>query len=165
MRDADERAWLRSARLAEDAEKAALLAAALHEAAADPRGSSRGRSASNGGTEMSILAGDAIDVLARPRRAPAGGRRRRVVFHFATRMHVPPERRAAFDAAVDCARRRSGPLFHFWLEPPDVSGMDGLERGPRCQARRRRGDEGTGRLRPARVRTVTWVDRAGPSAA
>ena len=67
---------------------------------------------------MSILAGDAIDVLPGvAARLPAG--EPRVVFHFATRMHVPPERRAAFDAAID-ALGADGPLFHVWLEPPNA---------------------------------------------
>ena len=53
---------------------------------------------------MSILAGDAIDVLpGLAARLPAG--EPRVVFHFATRMHVPPERRVAFDAAIDALGR------------------------------------------------------------
>jgi hypothetical protein len=62
-----------------------------------------------------ILAGDGIDVCPQlagqlPRGEP------RVVFHAATRMHLPVERRAAFDQAID-ALGAGGPLYHVWLEP------------------------------------------------
>lgn len=40
----------------------------------------------------------------------------RLVFHAATRMHVPEARRAAFDAAID-AIGEHGPLYHAWQEP------------------------------------------------
>jgi hypothetical protein len=117
VRDPDERAWLRALVWPEDAEKAELLGAALEDAAADPAGVEWSDvQRRDGGT--SILAGDAIDVLPPlAARLPAG--EPRVVFHFATRMHVPPERRAAFDAAI-AAVGDGGPLFHFWLEPPDA---------------------------------------------
>ena len=38
------------------------------------------------------------------------------MFHAATRMHVPVERRSAFDQAID-ALGADGPLYHVWLEP------------------------------------------------
>lgn len=43
----------------------------------------------------------------------------RVVFHAATRMHVPADRRTAFDRAIDSVGDH-GPLFHVWLEPDHV---------------------------------------------
>ncbi len=63
---------------------ARALSAALADAAADP---------------PAIRAGDAIDVLpCIGREMPAG--EPRVVFHSATRMHVPANRLDAFDAAI-----------------------------------------------------------------
>lgn len=118
-RDPDERAWLRALVWPEDADKAELLQAALDAAAADPPHVGwpvEWPDAQREHREMSILAGDAIDVLPElAARLPAGAPR--VVFHFAVRMHVPSERRAAFDAAID-ALGAGGPLFHVWLEPP-----------------------------------------------
>jgi hypothetical protein len=58
-----------------------------------------------------IKAGDAIEVC--PTLAselPSG--EPRVVFHAVTRLHVPPDRLAAFDAAI-ASLGRSGPLY--WL--------------------------------------------------
>jgi hypothetical protein len=99
-RDPSERLWLRALVWPEDQHKADLLAAALDVVAAEP---------------PTILAGDAADVCpALGRRLPPG--EPRVVFHAATRMHVPPARRAAFDAAID-AVGGGGPLYHAWLEP------------------------------------------------
>jgi hypothetical protein len=99
----DERRWLRALVWPENQHEAALLAAALEGVAADP---------------PAILAGDAIDVCpALGRSLPPG--EPRVVFHAATRMHVPAARRAAFDEAIDSVGR-DGPLYHAWLEPPDA---------------------------------------------
>jgi hypothetical protein len=62
-----------------------------------------------------VIAGDAIDVCpGLGRDLPPG--EPRVVFHAATRMHVPPSRRAAFDEAIDSVGE-SGPLYHVWQEP------------------------------------------------
>lgn len=98
--DPDERRWLRSLVWPEDGHKARLLSAALEITAADP---------------PEVIAGDAVDVCpALGRRLPAG--EPRVVFHAATRMHVPAERHVAFDAAID-AIGEHGPLFHVWQEP------------------------------------------------
>jgi len=98
--DPDERLWLRALVWPENQHQAALLAAALETTAADP---------------PPIVAGDAIDVCPRlGRDLPPG--EPRVVFHAATRMHVPPPRRAAFDAAIDDLGA-GGPLYHAWLEP------------------------------------------------
>jgi len=98
--DPDQRAWLRALIWPENSADAELLDAALTSLADDP---------------PRILAGDGIDVCPQlagqlPRGEP------RVVFHAATRMHVPVERRAAFDHAID-ALGADGPLYHVWLEP------------------------------------------------
>jgi hypothetical protein len=98
---AEERRWLRALVWPEHRTAAALLDAALTELAADP---------------PPLVAGDAIDVC--PKLAgelPPG--EPRVVFHAATRMHVPAERRTAFDDAIDSIGEE-GPLYHVWLEPP-----------------------------------------------
>jgi len=98
--DPDERRWLRALVWPENQDEAALLAAALEGVAADP---------------PAIVAGNAIDVCpALGRYLPPG--EPRVVFHAATRMHVPEARRAAFDEAIDSVGQ-GGPLFHAWLEP------------------------------------------------
>ncbi len=61
-----------------------LLARALALAVADP---------------PLIRAGDAVDVLPQvAAELPAG--QARLVFHTATRLHVAPDRRPAFDAAI-----------------------------------------------------------------
>ena len=98
--DAVERLWLRALVWPENQHAADLLMAALESVAAEP---------------PTIVAGDAISVcpgLGRslPRGEPC------VVFHAATRMHVPKEHRAAFDEAIDSIAD-GGPLFHAWLEP------------------------------------------------
>jgi hypothetical protein len=98
--DPRERLWLRALVWPENQHEASLLVAALHGVAADP---------------PRIIAGDAIDTCpALGRRLPAG--EPRVVFHAATRMHVPPRQRAAFDDAIDSIGQ-DGPLYHVWLEP------------------------------------------------
>lgn len=98
--DPDQRQWLRALVWPENLADAELLHAALTWAAVEPQ---------------QILAGDAIDVLPQLRaRLPTG--ETRVVFHAATRMHVPSQRRAAFDQAID-AIGDSGPLYHVWHEP------------------------------------------------
>jgi hypothetical protein len=101
--DAGDRRWLRALVWPEDLTEAVLLDAALDELAKDP---------------PTIIAGDAIDVCpALSRDLPAG--EPRVVFHAATRMHVPAERRPAFDGAID-SLGDDGPLYHAWLEPPSA---------------------------------------------
>lgn len=98
--DPRERLWLRALVWPENQHEAALLSAALEGVASDP---------------PTIVAGDAIDVCSvLSKRLPSG--EPRVVFHAATRMHVPIERRIAFDAAID-ALGRDGPLYHVWQEP------------------------------------------------
>jgi len=98
-----ERAWLRALVWPESFADAGLLDAALTSLAADP---------------PRLIAGDGIDVCPDlGRQLPSG--EPRVVFHAATRMHVPPDRRAAFDQAID-SMGEHGPLFHVWLEPGHV---------------------------------------------
>lgn len=101
--DARERLWLRALVWPENQREADLLTAALESVAKDP---------------PTIVAGDAIDMCPQlARQLPPG--EARVVFHAATRMHVPLERRAAFDQAID-AVGENGPLYHVWLEPPSA---------------------------------------------
>jgi hypothetical protein len=101
--DADERLWLRALVWPENQHAADLLIAALEGVAADP---------------PAIVAGDAITVCPQlGRDLPPG--EPRLVFHAATRMHVPRARRAAFDEAIDSVAD-GGPLFHAWLEPPQA---------------------------------------------
>jgi hypothetical protein len=85
----------------ENTADADLLQAALSETVAHP---------------VNLVAGDAVDVCPRLARTLPPGETR-VVFHAATRMHVPAFRRAAFDLAID-SLGRDGPLYHVWQEPP-----------------------------------------------
>lgn len=101
--DPAERLWLRALVWPENQPEADLLAAALASVAADP---------------PRIIAGDAVDVCAALGESLPPGEPR-VVFHSATRMHVPAQRRAAFDAAIDSIGN-GGPLFHGWQEPPSA---------------------------------------------
>ncbi len=93
------RAWLEALVWPENHRQRALLAAALDLAAADP---------------PQIRAGDVVDVL--PHLAdliPDG--EPRVVFHFATRLHVPADRLDAFDEAIaSCGR--TGPMWRLSIE-------------------------------------------------
>ena len=82
--DPEQRRWLEALVWPDNAREAELLAAALEVIAADP---------------PRVVAGDAVDVcpvLAEelPPTEP------RVVFTIATRMHIPRDRIAAFDAAI-----------------------------------------------------------------
>jgi hypothetical protein len=101
--DPGERLWLRALVWPENQHAADLLMAALESVAADP---------------PAIVAGDAISVCPELGRSLPSGEPR-LVFHAATRMHVPRARRAAFDAAID-SMASGGPLFHAWLEPPSA---------------------------------------------
>jgi hypothetical protein len=101
--DPSERLWLRALVWPENQHEADLLAAALESVAKEP---------------PTIVAGNAIDVCPRlAQHLPAG--EPRVVFHAATRMHVPIERRTAFDEAIDAVGEH-GPLYHVWQEPPSA---------------------------------------------
>jgi len=96
VRDPGARDWLEALVWPENHHQRTLLRRAMAEVAADP---------------PAIWAGDAVDVL--PRLAgelPPG--QTRVVFHAATRLHVPRDRRNAFDAAIR-SLGATGPLW--WL--------------------------------------------------
>jgi hypothetical protein len=103
--DPDDRQWLRALVWPENHDQRLLLTAALDLVAGDP---------------PPILRGDAIDVL--PGLAaslPVGAPR--VVYHSATRMHVPAERRGAFDASI-ASLGEHGPLW--WLSVEDAPDPD-----------------------------------------
>ncbi len=101
--DADRR-WLEALVWPENRAQALLLRRALDLAAAAP---------------VPTLHGDAVDLCPRWADAlPAGAPR--IVFHCATRMHVPRERRGLFDAAIAHAGR-AGDLYHVGIDG------DGLE--------------------------------------
>jgi hypothetical protein len=100
-----DRGWLEALVWPENHTQRSALAAALALVAADP---------------PAVLAGDAIDVLpalaaALPPDEP------RIVFHCATRMHVPAGRRAAFDAAIG-SLGATGPLWRLAIEGSPVIG-------------------------------------------
>lgn len=97
--DADQRRWLEALVWPENVHEQELLAAALDAIAADP---------------PAIVAGDAVDVLPTLELPPGEPR---VVFTAATRMHVPAERRPAFDEAIH-GLGQSGPLYWISLERP-----------------------------------------------
>jgi hypothetical protein len=95
-RDEDDRRWLEALVWPENRHEAALLHDALALVAADP---------------PRMLAGDATDVCpALAAELPPG--QPRVVFHAVTRLHVPADRLAAFDAALT-SLGETGPLY--WL--------------------------------------------------
>jgi hypothetical protein len=94
-----DRHWLEALVWPEDRDKAALLHDALTLAARVP---------------VEIMAGDAVDMCpAWSARIPAG--EPRIVFHCATRIHVPVDRRAAFDRAINDIGRH-GPLYRIAIE-------------------------------------------------
>ncbi|HEY2522443.1 MAG TPA: DUF2332 domain-containing protein [Streptosporangiaceae bacterium] len=98
--DPDAREWLEALVWPENHAQRELLGRALALAAADP---------------PPIRAGDAVDVLPQvATELPAG--QPRLVFHTATRLHVPRERRPAFNAAIE-AVGETGPLW--WLSAED----------------------------------------------
>jgi hypothetical protein len=97
--DAEARHWLEALVWPENRHQRDLLTAALALVATDP---------------PSVRRGDAIDLCPAiaaelPKGAP------RVVFHSATRMHVPGDRVAAFDRALD-SLGDSGPLYRLFVE-------------------------------------------------
>lgn len=102
--DAADRRWLEALVWPENREQAQLLHAALRVAAREP---------------VAILAGDAVDRCPEwGQRLPAGDAR--IVFHCATRMHVPPERRARFDEAID-GLGNDGPLYRIAIEGDGIT--------------------------------------------
>jgi hypothetical protein len=119
--DPGARAWLQALVWPENHRQRALLTTALELAAADP---------------PPILAGDVIDVLPGIAGTLAAGEPR-VVFHSATRMHVPAGRLAAFDAAIERAGD-TGPLWRLSIEdaPEAQSRPRTARQGPALQLRR-----------------------------
>jgi hypothetical protein len=104
--DPIQRRWLHALVWPDDQAEHALLDTALTALAADP---------------PTVIAGDAIDVCpALAAQLPDG--EPRVVFHAATRMHVPADRQGAFDQAV-ASLADTGPLYHLYLEPLDFDGL------------------------------------------
>ena len=108
--DPDERLWLRALIWPENGAHAELQEEALRVVVADP---------------PPMIAGDAVEVLPGlvagiPRGTPV------VVFHAATRLHVPAGRRAAFDSAIT-GIARDHELFRLsfeasrHVEPPDFA--------------------------------------------
>jgi hypothetical protein len=98
-RDADDRRWLEALVWPENRPEADLLRQALAIVAADP---------------PAMRAGDAIEVCpSLAEELPPG--EPRVVFHAITRLHVPPDRLDAFDAAL-AALGRNAPLYRLSLE-------------------------------------------------
>ena len=100
----DHRRWLEALVWPENRRQAELLSAALDVVVADP---------------PRLLAGDAVDLCpALDAELPAD--EPVVVFHSATRIHVPVPRQAAFDAAIaDLGRAR--PLYWLALEDGVIS--------------------------------------------
>lgn len=99
VRDPEARGWLEALVWPENDHQRALLSAALDELAEDP---------------PTIHTGDATEVVPRlaaelPRGEP------RVVFHAATRIHVPPSHHLEFDAAIATVGA-TGPLWHLAME-------------------------------------------------
>lgn len=114
-RDADDHRWLEALVWPENRHEADLLHRALAVVAADP---------------PPIRAGDAIMVCpALAADLPPG--EPRVVFLAATRLHVPADRRDAFDAAIS-SLGRDAPLYVVSLEGPRNRGPAGLltHKGP-----------------------------------
>ena len=108
----DDRRWLEALVWPDNPREADLLRRALEVVAADP---------------PSIRAGDAVDLCAiLAAELPAG--EPRVVFHIATRMHVPAERHDAFDSAI-ASLGENAPLYRLALD-------DRLDPDPRPQPAR-----------------------------
>lgn len=107
--DPEERLWLQALVWPEHRDRRARLAAALDAIAACP---------------PTILQGDAIDLLPALDASRLADDIPLVVFHAMVRVHIPPERRDAFDGAIrDLGRRRR--LLHVSLEiPPQGSRYD-----------------------------------------
>jgi len=118
----DDRLWLRALVWPEDRAKAELLTAALAIVAADP---------------PQIRAGDAIE-LCEPLSAELPAGEPRVVFHAATRIHVPRDRRPGFDRAIE-RLGDTGPLFQVAFEELDRRAS--ADRGSMLLTLRGPGDE------------------------
>lgn len=107
--DPEQRLWLQALVWPEHRDRFVELATALDAVAADP---------------PTILRGDAIEMLPRLDGETFGDDIPLVVFHAMVRMHVPADRRAAFDAAIVALGRRRR-VLHLSLEiPPQCSPYD-----------------------------------------
>lgn len=109
-RDAADRRWLEALVWPENRAQARLLRTALALAVRRP---------------IDVMAGDAVGRCPEwARHVPPGAPR--VVFHCATRMHVPAERRVLFEAAIDHIGR-DGPLYRVAIEGDGltITGPDG----------------------------------------
>ncbi len=101
VNDPDDRRWLEALVWPDNDHERKLLHEALSLVAPDP---------------PEIRCGDAVDVCPiLASELPAG--QPRVVFHAATRMHVPPERKEAFDRAV-ASLGMNAPLYWLMVERP-----------------------------------------------
>ena len=145
-RDPDARAWLQALVWPENFDQRRLLSAALDVVAADP---------------PPIRAGDAIDVLPElARELPPGAPR--VVFHCATRMHVPEDRRDDFDAAI-LTLGVDGPLWWISTEgDPDPDRRPPERRGTHGAALRIRGPDGAERVPAVVEGHLRWVEMVEP---
>lgn len=108
LTDPEDRAWLRALVWPENAHQATLLAEAMRVVADDP---------------PRVLRGDVADIGAEVAASlPAG--LPRLVVHTATRIHVPVDRRPAFDAGV-AAFGADGPMLHLALEDDQLIAPSG----------------------------------------
>ena len=108
LTDPEDRAWLRALVWPENAHQAALLAEAMRVVADDP---------------PRVLRGDIADIGAEVAASiPAG--LPRLVVHTATRIHVPVDRRPAFDAGV-ASFGADGPMLHLALEDDQLIAPSG----------------------------------------
>ena len=107
--------WLKALVWPEDRDKAALLHRALALAKSVP---------------VDVLAGDAVELCpVWSATIPPG--EPRIVFHCATRMHVPVHRRAAFDCAIDDISS-DGPMYRIAIEGNGIQ-ITEPGRAPTCR--------------------------------
>lgn len=140
LTDPTERRWLRALVWPENLPQYELLRAATELVAARrPR----------------ILAGDAVTALPRLD-ADLPTDRPLVVWHAATRVHVPEERRAAFDAAIGALGRRRR-LYTVSLETPDDT-TEWYERYGISYALQVRAGAGPARRIAAADGHLTWIE-------
>ena len=142
--DEDARQWLDALVWPENSHQRVLLAAALALVAADP---------------PDIRRGDAVDVLpVLAGELPAGAPR--VVFHAATRMHVPLDRRADFDSAI-ASVGAGGPLYVLSLEAPPDPDPRPLPSRPGV-ALNLRGPDGSSAVLAVAEAHLRWVEPCVP---
>jgi hypothetical protein len=144
VRVREDREWLGALVWPENHDQRLLLTSALDVVAGDP---------------PPILRGDAIDVLPGLAASLPPGEPR-VVYHSATRMHVPAHRLAAFDAAI-AGLGESGPLW--WLsveDAPDPDPRPDPSRGG--AALRLRGPDGSSRDLAVVEGHLRWLETLPP---